>query len=396
MAYIKETIEHDNAVHYASQGKFEASQCEPRKSSDEENTIRSAIVLQKGEAEAEEIFANSPERLHDYTILKDVNSYAALGRYYLVHETSVPEELYEYMDLDALGCRYEDEHPGVFIGSDYVCYPAEAQDLTTLTCAAYRVTENGQTQFFMASPGEELLNAAQTLRRYCMDTEHSTGKFSSLYSQAQPITPEEYQNLMRLRMENTGKVTGVFDLDFDKREFSAVHIMDGWTTWAMRDVIPSIYQATSSRFATAEEQLHKLLELLDGRELTSPGHLTAQNFLFSDELVIENGKLNFYVQADFDVDAAFGTFVCTDANDDWLNIYANYDIAQGRPCDTLELNLCKGDGTEENWSYHLNAAEQEVLSRKMEAFCQQQDGMSLHDFARQLQEEPGPSPQIQM
>ena len=62
------------------------------------------------------------------------------------------------------------------------------------------------------------------------------------------------------------------------------------------------------------------------------------------------------MQADFDVDAAFGTFVCTDENDDWLNIYANYDIARDRPCDTLELNLCKGDGTEENWSYHLNAA----------------------------------------
>ena len=56
----------------------------------------------------------------------------------------------------------------------------------------------------------------------------------------------------------------------------------------------------------------------------------------------------------------------------------------------------KGDGTEENWSYHLNAAEQEVLARKMEAFCQQQNDMCLHDFARQLQEEPGPSPQIQM
>ena len=102
------------------------------------------------------------------------------------------------------------------------------------------------------------------------------------------------------------------------------------------------------------------------------------------------------MQADFDVDAAFGTFVCTDENDDWLNIYANYDIARDRPCDTLELNLCKGDGTEENWSYHLNAAEQEVLARKMEAFCQQQNGMSLCDFARQLQEEPGPTPQLQM
>ena len=93
----------------------------------DEKTILSAIVLQKGEAEAGEILANSPEQLNDYTILKGVNSYAALGRYYLANETTVPEELYEYMDLDALGCRYEDERPGVFIGSDYVQYPAAEQ-----------------------------------------------------------------------------------------------------------------------------------------------------------------------------------------------------------------------------------------------------------------------------
>lgn len=126
------------------------------------------------------------------------------------------------------------------------------QDDAVATCAAYRVTENGQTWYFTTWLGEELMDAAQTLRRYCTSTEHSTGKFISLYSQAQPITPEEYQRMILLRMENTGKVAGVFDLDFDKREFSAVHIMDGWTTWAMRDVIPSIHQATRPRFATAE------------------------------------------------------------------------------------------------------------------------------------------------
>lgn len=273
---------------------------------------------------------------------------------------------------------------------------ARAEAEAARTYSVYRVVEGGEEHYFRMTPGEDLLDAAQSLRRYCTSTDHSTGKFISLYSQAQPITSEEYQNLMRLRMENTGKVTGVFDLDFDKREFSAVHTMDGWTTWAMRDVIPSIHQATSPRLITAEEQLHKLLELLEGKELTSAGHLTAQNFSFSDEIMMENGKLNFYVQAEFDVDAAFGTFVCTDENDDWLNIYADYDIAQGRPCDTLELNLCKSDDSEENWSYHLNTAEQEVLARKMEEYCQQQNGMSLHDFARQLQEEPGPTPQMQM
>ena len=96
---------------------------------EDEKTILSAIVLQRGEAEAGEIFTNSPEQMRDYSILKEVNSYAALGRYYLAHETPVPEELYEYMDLNALGCRYEDEHPGVFIGSDYVQYPPQRQEM---------------------------------------------------------------------------------------------------------------------------------------------------------------------------------------------------------------------------------------------------------------------------
>ena len=107
----------------------EAFRCRPDALSDDERTILSAIVLQKGEAEAAEIFRESPEYLRDYTILKGVNSYAALGRYYLANETTVPEELYEYMDLGALGCRYEDEHPGVFIGSDYVQYPPQKQEM---------------------------------------------------------------------------------------------------------------------------------------------------------------------------------------------------------------------------------------------------------------------------
>ena len=234
------------------------------------------------------------------------------------------------------------------------------------------------------------------LRKYLKDTERSTGKFISLYSQAQPITPEEYRHLMHLRMENTGKVTGVFDLNFDKREFSAVHTIEGWKTWAMQDVSTAVYRAAQKQLVSGDVMLQKLLECLNGKGITSAGHLSARNFSFGEEIIESDGKLNFYLQADFDVDAAFGTFVCTDENDDWLNIYANYDIAQDKPCDTLELNLCKGDGTEENWSYHLNAAEQEVLARKMEAFCQQQTGMSLHEYAQQLRESRSQTPEIQM
>ena len=265
------------------------------------------------------------------------------------------------------------------------------------TYAAYHVTERGQEWYFKTSPGEELLTIGKKLRSYITSEKVTMPDlFIKMFAGGRPITAEEYNALTAVRMENTGKVRGVFDVNFDKREFSAVHIMDGWQTWAMRDVSVAVYRAAQKQLVSGDVMLQKLLECLNGKEITSAGHLSARNFSFGEEIIESDGKLNFYLQADFDVDAAFGTFVCTDQNDDWLNIYANYDIEKGRPCDTLELNLCKGDGTEENWSYHLNAAEREVLVRKMEAFCQQQTGMSLHEYAQQLRESGSQTPEMQM
>ena len=265
------------------------------------------------------------------------------------------------------------------------------------TYAAYHVTECGQEWYFKTSPGEELLAVGKKLRGYVTKGSGvAPDKFIGMFFGGQPITAKEFDALTALRMENTGKVRGVFDVNFDKREFSAVHIMDGWQTWAMRDVSVAAYHATRSYFASADEQWRKLLNHLNGKEITSAGHLSAQNFSFGEEIIESDGKLNFYLQADFDVDAAFGTFVCTDQNDDWLNIYANYDVEQDRLCNTLDLNLCKGDGSEEDWSYPLNAAEQEVLLCKMEAFCQQQTGMSLHEYAQQLRDSETQAPEMQM
>ena len=123
------------------------------------------------------------------------------------------------------------------------------------TYAAYHVTERGQEWYFKTSPGEELLVACKKLRGY-VAAEKGTApdKFIGMFFGGQPITAKEFDALTAVRMENTGKVRGVFDVNFDKREFSAVHIMDGWQTWAMRDVSAAAYHATRSQFASSDDK----------------------------------------------------------------------------------------------------------------------------------------------
>ena len=88
------------------------------------------------------------------------------------------------------------------------------------TYAAYHVTERGQEWYFKTSLGEELLAVGKKLRGYLTKGNGvAPDKFIGMFFGGQPITVEEYNALTALRMENTGKVRGVFDVNFDKREF---------------------------------------------------------------------------------------------------------------------------------------------------------------------------------
>ena len=249
---------------------------------------------------------------------------------------------------------------------------------------AFHVTEDGQSRYFFVDDSLELLDAAKKVRSYL--TAESAARpsgFEKMFLHPAEISAERFDELAGIRMENTGKVTGVFDIDFDKREFSGVNIMDGWQTFAMGDVSAAAYHATRKRMLFSDQQLRCLLNHLDGKEITSAGHLSARNFSFSDEITEMDDKLNFYIETTFDVDAAFGTNVCTGENDDYINLYADYNMESGQVCDELTIILWKGDGQSEEMSYTLNAAEKEVLLRKMNEYCQQQTGMTLTDYAAQ-------------
>ena len=112
---------------------------------------------------------------------------------------------------------------------------------------------------------------------------------------------------------------------------------------------------------------------------------------FTDEHSECDGRLLFYVPVAFDPDAVFGTHVATAENDDWLSVYAAYDLNTGRPCSALDVTLVCGDGNEFSFRYPLTEPEQAALLEKMDACCLEQAGMALADYrARYLAEAQQP------
>ncbi|NBI65989.1 hypothetical protein D1646_04015 [Pseudoflavonifractor sp. 60] len=273
---------------------------------------------------------------------------------------------------------------------------AKAEEEATRKYTAFCVRENEMESFFQMDSKEDILEVAKFLRRYLREEQGqgAAALQTSAFARMKPITAEQYDQLLALRMEEPGKVTGVFDLDFDKQEVSTVDAANGWKTWSMQDVSTAVYHAYRKSYLSAEQYMTRFLDRLNGKALTSAGHLSAWNISFAEEISEIGTLLNFYLPTYFNVDAVFGTHVRTGENDDTLNVYANYDMATGQVCDELEVDMHWADGREESVEYRLNAVEKATLLRKMDDYCQQQTGQTLAEYSAQrmaeMRETSGP------
>ena len=124
--------------------------------------------------------------------------------------------------------------------------------------------------------------------------------------------------------------------------------------------------------------------------------LSMDEVSFTEEMSECGGLLQFYIPVTFDPDAVFGTHVATEENDNWLNVYAAYDLDTGQPCPALDVTQVCGDGNEFSFRYSLTEPERAALLEKMDAWCQEQAGMALADFrawylaeAQQSRQAPG-------
>ena len=244
--------------------------------------------------------------------------------------------------------------------------------------AVFHVTENSESVYFSVAESLELLQTAVHLRNY-LSGKNTDTKFVFTFPRREKITQEQFDTAAAERMENTGRISGAYELDFDARTFSALNIMDGWKAYAIDDIAAAAEAAFQESEISEDDRWRIFLDRLDGQELTAPGRLTARNFYFEDTIeAMDDRTLNFYVVACFNVDEAFGTFVETDENDHALNIYANYDMQRQQVCDELEMTLYGSGIEDQSLTYQLNAAEKEVLRAKMEAYCMEQELSLIH------------------
>ena len=274
-----------------------------------------------------------------------------------------------------------------------------------MSTAGFHITEDCAEVYLQNESGMEFLQLARRLHDYLQQGQRLPAR--SLFEatdDCKEISREAFDALAKHRMENTGEVSGLFELDFDARTLSALNIMDGWKVYAMQDVANAAEQAYQEAEMSEDDRWRIFLDRLDGQELTTPSRLTARNFWFEDSIdVMDDGKLNFLLIPDFNVDEAFGTSVETDENDHALNIYANYDMVKKEVCDDLEITLYGDDIEDEEILYCLNAAEKEVLRTTMENYCMTYEGKTLSEICEeylreqmQEQEQDAPVQEMQM
>lgn len=165
---------------------------------------------------------------------------------------------YEYEQIGKEICREQQE--------------LEAQREANRRFAVFHVTEHGKQSCFLVERPMDFLEAARQVRFYTREqrpesTLHDYFVINFIYSE-QDISAAEFEQHVSERMENTGHVTGAFDIDFDAGTFGTLHIDNGWSYFSVKNVCTAAYHASLRKHDSQTVRWERFLEHLDGKELT--------------------------------------------------------------------------------------------------------------------------------
>ena len=138
-----------------------------------------------------------------------------------------------------------------------------------MSMAGFHITEDCAEVYLQNEFGMEFLQLARRLHDYLQQGQRLPAR--SLFEatdDCKEISREAFDTLVKRRMENTGEISGVFELDFDARTISALNIMDGWKAYAMQDVADAAEQAFQEAEISEDARWRVFLDRLEGKEMT--------------------------------------------------------------------------------------------------------------------------------
>ena len=269
----------------------------------------------------------------------------------------------------------------------------EAQREASRRFSVFRIRENGERHCCLVDEPVDFLTVARSLRRYVRS--ESWAGFHRYFAAAKEISPREFNQYAQERGQNTARVVGAFDVDLDGGTVATLDGQGNWSLYSLKDVSSASYHAERKNHEPASARLSRLMECLRGKALPQQGYypsgyitygereLRPEDISFADEICEEDGRLDFYLESFDGLDEVLGTHVYTDETDDYVNVYADYDLEHGLVADTLLVIIHRGDGTDRQHEYPLSPEEQALLLPKMEVYCLEQTGLSLAEYRSQ-------------
>ena len=138
-----------------------------------------------------------------------------------------------------------------------------------MSMAGFHITEDCAEVYLQNEFGMEFLQLARRLHDYLRQGQRLPARsFFESTDGCKEISHEAFDALAKRRMENTGEISGVFELDFDARTLSALNIMDGWKVYVMQDVADAAEQAFQEAEISEDARWRVFLDRLEGKEMT--------------------------------------------------------------------------------------------------------------------------------
>ena len=117
--------------------------------------------------------------------------------------------------------------------------------------------------------------------------------------------------------------------------------------------------------------------------LKSVRPLQAEDIRFRDDVLRDGNLLNFKFDPDSTLCEVFGVHNDIMKPGSLLGVYINYDLSAEKPENHLEVTLdADNAGGLEDFRYPLSAEELSVLLPEMDAYCRQNRGRSLAEWAK--------------